>query len=304
MVEEHRHRAGWPKWIILAASAASFAPLAGAQTVSGTGDVQPGPVASPDWVVGGDLIVGDAAAGALTISNGGSVRNDWAFIGNLNGGVGTLTVTGIDGSGNASRWTSLGPVYIGADPGSDGTLRILNGGVAQSESGTLGASAGSVGTVVVSGPGSTWNLNTVNAFLIGSDGKGTLQIDNGGAVRSGQGVIGWNAGSEGHVTVSGSVSAWNPFNNIYVGFDGTGELLVQDGATVHTEATTSPGAPRIDLHRPERGRRRHGHRIEHDRRHLDPLGLRPHQCRLGWHGSAHRGKRRPGHRGHRYVGCD
>ncbi|MCV6805510.1 hypothetical protein, partial [Achromobacter ruhlandii] len=54
VVEEHRHRAGWPKWIILAASAASFAPLAGAQTVSGTGDVQPGPVASPDWVVGGD----------------------------------------------------------------------------------------------------------------------------------------------------------------------------------------------------------------------------------------------------------
>ncbi|WP_063582647.1 autotransporter outer membrane beta-barrel domain-containing protein [Achromobacter ruhlandii] len=243
MVEEHRNRAGWSKWIILAASAASFAPLAGAQTVSGTGDVQPGPVASPDWVVGGDLIVGDAAAGTLTISNGGSVRNDWAFIGNLNGGVGTLTVTGVDGSGNASRWTSLGPVYIGTYPGSEGTLRILDGGVAQSESGTLGESAGSVGTVAVSGPGSTWNLNTVNAFLIGSDGKGTLQIDNGGAVRSGQGMIGWNAGSEGHVTVSGSASAWTPFNNIYVGFDGTGELLVQDGATVHTEATTSPGAP-------------------------------------------------------------
>ncbi|WP_144657820.1 autotransporter outer membrane beta-barrel domain-containing protein [Achromobacter dolens] len=241
MVDEKRNRAGWSSWIILAASAASLSNPAGGQTVSSTGDVQPGPVVSPDWDVGGDLIVGDSATGTLTISNGGSVRNDWAFIGNLNGGVGTLTVTGIDGSGKASSWTSLSAVYIGTDPGSTGTLRILDGGVAQSQSGTLGGSAGSVGTVVVSGARSTWNLNTVSAFLIGSDGKGTLQIDNGGAVHSGQGMIGWNAGSEGHVTVSGRASVWDPLNNIYVGFDGTGELLVQDGATVHTEASTRPG---------------------------------------------------------------
>ncbi|WZB68407.1 hypothetical protein WJ971_14960 [Achromobacter xylosoxidans] len=191
----------------------------------------------------GDLTVGESAAGTLTISNGGSVRNDWAFIGYVNGGDGTLTVTGVDGSGKASSWTSLSPVYIGADPGSTGTLRILDGGVAQSYSGTLGSSAGSVGTAIVSGPKSTWNLNAANAFIIGADGKGTLHIDNGGAVRSGQGMIGWNTGGEGNVTVSGRASAWNPFNNIYVGFDGTGELLVQDGATVHTEASTSPGAP-------------------------------------------------------------
>lgn len=242
MVDKNRNRAGWSKWLVLAASAAGFSNPASAQSVSATGQVLPGPVVSPDWTVGGDLIVGDSAAGTLTIRDGGSVINDWAFIGNLNGGVGTLTVSGRDGSGKASSWTSGGPVYIGADPGSTGTLRILDGGVAQSESGTLGGSAGSVGTAVVSGPRSTWNLNTVNAFLIGSDGKGTLQIDNGGAVHSGQGIIGWNAGSEGHVTVSGGASVWDPLNNIYVGFDGTGELRVQDGATVHTEASTGPGA--------------------------------------------------------------
>ena len=89
MVDEKRNRAGWSSWIILAASAASLSNPAGGQTVSSTGDVQPGPVVSPDWDVGGDLIVGDSATGTLTISNGGSVRNDWAFIGNLNGGVGT-----------------------------------------------------------------------------------------------------------------------------------------------------------------------------------------------------------------------
>ena len=242
MVEENFNRTVLSTWVILLASAASFAQPANAQSVSGTGDVTPGLV-SPDWTVGGDLTVGESAAGTLTISNGGSVRNDWAFIGYVNGGDGTLTVTGVDGSGKASSWTSLSPVYIGADPGSTGTLRILGGGVAQSYSGTLGSSAGSVGTAIVSGPKSTWNLNAANAFIIGAEGKGTLQIDNGGAVRSGQGMIGWNTGGEGHVTVSGRASVWDPFNNIYVGFDGTGELLVQDGATVHTEASTSPGAP-------------------------------------------------------------
>ncbi|CAB3860385.1 autotransporter family protein [Achromobacter denitrificans] len=243
MIERNYDRTGWSKWIILAASVASFSNPAGAQSVSSSGDVQPGPVVSPDWAVGVDLIVGNSATGTLTISNGGSVQNDWAFIGNLSGGDGTLTVTGVDGSGKASSWTSLNPVYIGTDSGSTGTLRILDGGVAQSESGILGGSAGSVGTAVVSGPESTWNLSTTYAFLIGDSGKGTLQIDNGGAVHSGQGMIGWNTGSEGHVAVSGRASAWNPFNNIYVGFEGTGELLVQDGATVHTEASSSPGAP-------------------------------------------------------------
>lgn len=242
MVNKSCNHAGLAKWMILAASAASLPNPACAQSVSSTGQVLPGPVVSPDWTVGGDLTVGDSAAGTLTISDGGSVRNDWAFIGNLNGGAGTLTVTGRDGSGTASNWTSLGPVYIGVDAGSTGTLRLLNGGVAQSASAAIGSNAGSVGLVTVSGPGSTWNLTTTSAFEIGTGGEGTLQIDNGGAVHSGQAIIGWNAGGEGHVTVSGPGSVWDPLNNIYVGLDGTGELLVRDGASVSTEGSTQPGA--------------------------------------------------------------
>ncbi|MFY2837366.1 hypothetical protein [Achromobacter xylosoxidans] len=82
MIEENFNRTVLSKWVILLASAANFAQPANAQSVSGTGEVTPGLV-SPDWTVGGDLIVGDTAAGTLTISNGGSVRNDWAFIGTV-----------------------------------------------------------------------------------------------------------------------------------------------------------------------------------------------------------------------------
>jgi outer membrane autotransporter protein len=239
---ENSNRPRWSRWIILAASAANFANPTYAQSVVGTGEVLPGPVQTPNWAVGGDLIVGDSLTGTLTISDGGSVQNDWALIGNRNGGVGTLTVSGRDGSGTASTWNSLGPVYIGGETGSNGTLRILNGGMAQSELAVIGGDNGSVGEVHVSGAGSTWNLSTPNSFQIGALGKGTLRIDDGGAVHSGQGLIGRGTGGEGSVTVSGPTSVWNPFNNIYVGFEGLGDLRVLEGATVGTVGSSAPGA--------------------------------------------------------------
>lgn len=242
MVSEKCGRVGWSKWIILVASAANFANPANAQTVSSTGEVLPGPVQTPNWLVGGDLVVGDSLSGTLTISGGGSVVNDWAFIGNLNGGVGSLTVSGRDGLGTPSTWTSLAQVYIGNESGSNGELRILDGGLARSASGSIASQNGSVGSVVVSGPGSTWELDRLYAFEIGANGSGTLQIDNGGAVQSGQALIGGGPGSQGSVTVSGPASSWNPFNNIYVGFEGLGDLKVQEGATVRTVGSSAPGA--------------------------------------------------------------
>ncbi|MFY0478536.1 autotransporter family protein [Achromobacter marplatensis] len=228
--------------MVLVAFAANFTHPTYAQSVSSTGQVSPGPVQTPVWDVGGPLFVGDSLPGTLTISDGGSVLNDWAAIGDLNGGRGFVTVSGRDGSGTASTWTSLGAVYVGTQPGSNGTLHILDGGMAQSESGAIGFANGSVGSVLVSGPGATWNLSPNSTFEIGGSGEATLRIDNGGAVHSGQAVIGWVAGSEGSVTVSGPTSVWDPVNNIYVGFEGVGELHVEDGATVRTVGSSAPGA--------------------------------------------------------------
>ncbi|HEY9317005.1 MAG TPA: autotransporter outer membrane beta-barrel domain-containing protein [Achromobacter sp.] len=242
MANKNCKLAGRSKWIVLVAFAANFTNPTYAQSVSSTGQVSPGPVQTPVWDVGGALFVGDSLPGTLTISDGGSVLNDWAAIGDLNGGRGFVTVSGRDGSGTASTWTSLGAVYVGTQPGSNGTLHILDGGMAQSESGAIGFANGSVGSVLVSGPGSTWNLSPNSTFEIGGSGEATLRIDNGGAVHSGQAVIGWVAGSEGSVTVSGPTSVWDPVNNIYVGFEGLGELRVQEGATVSTVGSSAPGA--------------------------------------------------------------
>ncbi len=241
MVVGNGLRKGWLKSAALVLYAANFANPANAQLVSGSGEILPGPVQTPNWNVSGDLTVGDSLPGTLVISAGGSVVNDWAYIGSGNGSVGSLTVTGRDGSGTASSWTSLGPVLIGADSGSRGTLSILDGGVAHSDSARIGVDSGSVGEVFVTGAESTWNINTIGAFEIGTGGKGTLTIDN-GVVHSGQAIIGWNAGGEGSVTVSGRQAVWDPLNNIYVGFEGTGDLRVLDGASVSTVGSTGPGA--------------------------------------------------------------
>lgn len=242
MSNKNSNRPGWSKWIILAASAANFTNPTYAQSVVGTGEVLPGPVQTPDWAVGGDLTVGDSLTGTLTITDGGSVTNDGAYIGNLNGAVGALTVSGRNAGGTASTWTSLGSVLIGVEAGSSGTLTILDAGMAQSDSGTIGSNNGSVGSVLVSGPGSTWNLSASRAFMIGESGRATLRIDDGGAVHSGQGVIGWLAGSDGSAIVSGQTTVWDPFNNIYVGFEGLGDLRVLEGATVRTVGSSAPGA--------------------------------------------------------------
>lgn len=242
MIANQKASAGWLSSAIFVVYAAYVAHPAQAQSVSSTGDVVPGPVLSPNWSVGGDLTVGDVVDGTLTLDAGGAVDNSAASIGNSPGSTGTLTVSGRSGSGTPSTWISAGPVIIGVQSGSTGRLRLLGGGFAQSDSASIGEDNGSNGNVLVSGLGSTWNLATLNSFQIGSFGTGTLRIDDGGAVRSGQALIGSGPGSQGNVTVSGSASVWQAFNNIYVGFEGQGDLQVLEGATVRTVGSSAPGA--------------------------------------------------------------
>lgn len=156
-----------------------------AQSVSGLGDVLPSPVLSPTWLVGGDLVVGESSVGVLNIDSGGRVVNDWAYIGNALNGLGTISVSGKDGAGNASTWISAGETSIGTQLGSTGSMTVLNGGVASGDWAVIGSDAGSLGSVAVSDAGSSWTLATPNAFRVGSAGRGTLIVQNGAAVHSG-----------------------------------------------------------------------------------------------------------------------
>ena len=144
----------------------------------------------------------------LTIQNGGTLVDQSGAVGNLPGGAGTMIVTGA-----GSSWTNVDNIVVGGL--GTGTFTIQNGGSAQdgttasSTGGSIGQSAGSTGTVIVTGAGSSWINGPSGGFNIGSFGTGTLTIANGGRVIDITPLvtnIGNGAGSHGTVTVTGVVS--------------------------------------------------------------------------------------------------
>lgn len=233
-----------PRWsfplIAVFIWAADGAEPAHAQSVTSTGELNYVPSGGTQhWTIGDDLVVGDTNPGTLLIDAGGTVNNNWGYVGNQ--ASGTVTVQGSDGSGNASTWTNNGLLIIGADVGGNGRLNITNGGaVVNTEAAIVGDQAGSTGYVFVSGAGSIWTSTPGFSLQIGSGGNGTLEIVNRGVVRSGQALIGYDSTGTGLVTVSGNESTWIARDNIYVGFAGIGELNVLNGATVQTYG---PGGP-------------------------------------------------------------
>ena len=176
-----------------------------------------------------NLAVGLVGTGILTIQNGGTVSNVLGAVGNLAGSNGMVTVTGA-----GSSWTNSGTIVVGGV--GKGILTIQNGGtVSSAGGGSVGLTAGSQGTVIVTGAGSAWNNSPGGGLNIGSSGFGTLTIASGGTVNNNTAFtanIGSAAGSQGTVTVTGTGSAWSNSSGLNVGSSGTGTLTIADNGTV------------------------------------------------------------------------
>lgn len=206
---------------LVALSCATSLP-ARAQSVIGNGDLNPGSVQSPDWAVAGDLTVGDTGIGQLDITAGGTVTNDYGYIGSNVGSSGAVTVSGVDGSGNASTWTNNGDLYVGYDGA--GTLSILAGGRVSS----IGGSISGGGNALVSGQGSSWQNS--GRLTVGLYGAGTLRVEGGATVSSADGVVG--SSGQGNVVLNGAGTTWINTGQFTVGSFDTGTLRVEAGATV------------------------------------------------------------------------
>ncbi|EKF39809.1 outer membrane autotransporter barrel domain-containing protein [Nitratireductor indicus C115] len=114
-----------------------------------------------------------------------------------------------------------------------GALTIEDGGSLTNTTGVLGHLAGSEGTAVVRGAGTTW---TNNGFLfIGVDGTGSMTIEQGGGVTSGLGVLGDEKTGEGTATVTGAGSNWAISQELYVGNKGNGTFMISDGGVVENQ---------------------------------------------------------------------
>src|SRR5262249_55952350 len=138
-----------------------------------------------------------------------------AFSGAAPALAGSITLTGnyggTDEFGDPLPVTPIDPLNTGdltLGVTGQGGLDVESGGTASSFGAvTLGQNSGATGTAIVNGSGSSWSISTVTPsnlanLTIGKAGTGTLTIENGGLVNSGNVYFGASTGGQGDVTVT------------------------------------------------------------------------------------------------------
>lgn len=192
----------------------------GTATVTGAGST---------WATVNSLFVGNAGDGTLNIEAGGAVSNIDGYIGDDADSTGLVTVTG-----SGSVWSNSFNLYVGNF--GNGTLNVENGGAVDSyRTGYLGYAGGATGTTTVTGAGSTWTHS--NELHVGYFGDGTLNVEDGGTVSSGDSVVGNLYNSVSAATVTGTGSSWNT-DSLTVGYYGDATLNVEDGGIVSSSRTS------------------------------------------------------------------
>ena len=215
----------------------------------------------------GYLGYSSAATGTVTIDGAGStwtISDGGLSVGGYPG-YGTLNIT------NGGAVSVVFDTELGGYPGSAGTINFgANGGTLTT--GSFCASPTQVtgtGTVNASGLVSDVNLlfnstaslkqtirwnglpnqnvainldaSTATTGMLGAGwiGTGSLTIQNGVAVTSGVGYLGYNSGSVGTATVNGP-STWSDYGNFYVGYSGSGALKINNNGKLNIATGTNP----------------------------------------------------------------
>lgn len=198
--------------------------------VTWSGDVVPD-TDPTTWDTGTYAFIGQIGSGTLNITDGGAISSGSGCIGDEPGSTGVVTVDGLD-----STWTNNFDITVGNK--GNGTLNITGGGAVSSGYGIIGYQSGSTGVVNVDGSGSTLDVGyslSLGGGAFGNKGNGTLNITNGGIVKSYGGHVGDQFGSTGVATVSGAGSTWTNGAGICVGsWGGSGTLNIMDGGIVNS----------------------------------------------------------------------
>ena len=169
-------------------------------------------------------------SGTLSLTNAGTLMLTATTVFN---GVGLDMTTMVD-SGRLLIGSSGGKsFFMGNTNGGIGTLSINGGGVTNASS-YLGYATG--GQALVTVTGGTWS-NGIFTY-VGFDGSATLDIQ-GGSVSGQSCFVGKNAGSLGSLTVSGGTMSYS--SNLTVGDSGTGSLTIGNGGLVAVKANVVRG---------------------------------------------------------------
>jgi T5SS/PEP-CTERM-associated repeat protein len=193
--------------------------------------------------------VGSAGQGSLILSAGGQVvsglnrNNTGVSIASSTGSAGSVTITG-----TGSSWTETGNFYIGGRNdfgtcvnGGSAILRIQSAGLVQASGlkffsgGELTVDNGSTqtpGLMLIGGANSLPTGGTLGDLVIGRAAPGRMEIRTGGTVFDDRGFIGFNAGKNGAVLVTGAGSQWSNTGSVSVGQAAIGSLQIFDGGSV------------------------------------------------------------------------
>ncbi|MEJ2020134.1 MAG: autotransporter domain-containing protein, partial [Maritimibacter sp.] len=142
------------------------------------------------WATTYNLYAGYEGDGALTVSNGGQVSDEFGFVGTKSTSTGSVTVTGA-----GSRWVNSNHLFIGTH--GHGALTISDGATVESIDGYLGTEAIGGGSALVTGSGSDWAMS--GDLYVGGNGSGALTLSDDGTVTVGGGsaYLGLYSGSTG-----------------------------------------------------------------------------------------------------------
>lgn len=176
-----------------------------------------------------DFYVGDQGEGRLEFMEGATGSSQEGILGR-NGGDGTVIVEGPN-----SAWDIRRSLVVG-DSGS-GQLTLLDGGTVRSGL-DGGAQAivggnGTSGNVLITGSESVWNH--FGNVSIASEGYSTMAISDGGGARFGNTQLALSPGSHAFVSLDGFGTSWTT-QQMTLARQGVAEVLVQNGASLHTQA--------------------------------------------------------------------
>lgn len=221
------------------------------------------------------FIVGQAGRARVEILNGGKIENERTVINNIAPDMAvygeafteTFLVSGVDDNDSPgdpnddtpSTLRTFGRIEVGSTRQAslriaDGGQVISNDGIARGGSGDgltiIGnSSTADNSSVLITGTGSKWfdaydpNTDTQddNDFVVANSATGvTLDIEDGGALQTGRGVVARLAGSSATVTITGAGSRWDATSMI-IGNIGIGTVNVTNGGTVVSAGLTELG---------------------------------------------------------------
>jgi fibronectin-binding autotransporter adhesin len=198
----------------------------GTATVSGVGST---------WSNTSNLYVGYNGDGTLSITNGGSVSVAGATYIGYSGTSSAGIYLGESGSGGTLTTNSLW-VKAMAATGISGYGTINTAGLV----GDVGLVATSSTTFTANGTAAIKLTTSAGTLGLGYINNGSLIIDNGMAISSAMGALGFLSGSSGSATVSGAGSTWTN-TNLYVGYYGSGTLSITAGGSVSVANNTYVG---------------------------------------------------------------